>query len=124
MDLCVRVDREAARAMLEEFFTDCGWHITGSSAELLEVEQGSLRRTVALGGLAGRGFHMRARLELSEDPDLTEGAGGTRIRYRWGGDAGRILGGAVGAARARRRHAETSAALAAHLRAQGLLREG
>lgn len=118
MDLCVRVDREAARALLEEFFTDRGWHITGSSAELLEVEQGSLRRTVLLGGLTGRAFHLRARLEL------TAAEGGTRIRYRWGGNAGRVLGGAVGAARARRRHAETSAALAAHLRAQGLLREG
>ena len=120
----MRVEREAVRVLVGEFFAARGWRVAEGEKGYLLVEQGSLRRTVALGGLAGRGFHMRARLELSEDPDLTEGAGGTRIRYRWGGDAGRILGGAVGAARARRRHVETSAALAAHLRAQGLLREG
>ena len=117
MQLSVRGDHETVRTLLEEFFTARGWRVHEASPGSLDVETGSLGRTLLLGALAGRRFHVRGRLELAED------AGGVRIRYRWGGTSGRALGGAVGAARAGRLHAETADALAAHLRERGLLRE-
>ena len=115
--LLVRGDLEETRALLAEFFTAQGWRVHETTPARLDVETGSLRRTVLLGALAGRRFHLRARLELAEVP------GGTRVRYRWGATVGRTLGGAVGWARAGRRHAETAEVLVERLRADGLLRE-
>lgn len=117
MRLEVSGDPEAARALLAEFFTARGWRVRETGPHRLDIETGSLRRTLLLGALAGRRFHLRARLELAAIH------GGTRIRYRWGATVGRTLGGAVGWARAGRRHAETAEELVRHLRADGLLRE-
>jgi hypothetical protein len=113
--LTVRGDRAATGALLAEFFEHQGWRVQETSPARLDVETGSLGRTALLGAFAGRRFHLRARLELSEAP------GGTRIRYRWGASVGRALGGAVGWARAGRLHAETAEALVARLRADGFL---
>lgn len=115
--LLVRGDRETVRALLEEFFTGQGWRVRAQGPGRLDVETGSLPRTILLGALAGRRSHLRARLELEEAP------GGTRVRYRWGATVGRALGGAVGWARASRRHAETAEALTEQLRERGILRE-
>lgn len=121
VELSVRADPGTVRTLLEEFFTARGWRVAEQAGApdpgLLEVETGSLRRTVLLGALAGRGAHLRARLELAEEP------GGTRVVVRRSERAGRALGGLVGAARARRLHTETAEALTAHLREQGLLHE-
>ena len=43
------------------------------------------------------------------------------IRYRWGADDGRTLGGTLGRARAARAHEETATALEEQLRARGHL---
>jgi hypothetical protein len=115
--LLVRGDHERVRALLEEFFTGRGWRVTEHGPGRLDLETGSLARTLLLGALAGRRFHVRGRLELAED------AGGMRIRYRWGATVGRALGGARGAARAGRLHAETADVLTDHLRSEGIQRE-
>ena len=117
MQLSVRGDHETVRTLLEEFFTARGWRVHEASPGRLDVETGSLGRTLLLGALAGRRFHVRGRLELAED------AGGVRIRYRWGATVGRALGGAVGWSRAARLHAETADALIERLRAEGILGE-
>ena len=115
--LSVRADAGALRPLLEEFFAGRGWRVHAQGAERHVVERASLARTILLGALAGRRFHVRARLELDEIP------GGTRIRYRWGATVGRALGGAVGWSRAARLHAETADALIERLRAEGILGE-
>jgi hypothetical protein len=115
--LSVRAEADSLRPLLEEFFTGRGWRVHAQGPMRLDVERGSLARTILLGALAGRRFHVRARLELDEIP------GGTRIRYRWGATVGRALGGAVGWSRAAKLHAETAEALAEHLRDQGILGE-
>lgn len=115
--LIVRGDLEETRALLAEFFTAQGWRVHETTPARLDVETGSLRRTVLLGALAGSRFHLRARLELAEVP------GGTRIRHLWGATVGRALGGVAGWARASRRHAETAELLTALLRERGILLE-
>lgn len=113
----VRGDLASTGALLAEFFASRGWRVAQDVPSRLDVETGSIGRTLLLGAFAGRRFHLRARLELAETP------GGTRIRYRWGASVGRALGGAVGWAHAGRRHLETAEALAERLRADGLLLE-
>lgn len=117
MRYAVRGDLTATGALLAEFFAGRGWRVEQDVPSRLEVETGSIGRTLLLGAFAGRRFHLRARLELTETP------GGTRIRYRWGASVGHALGGAVGSARAGRRHVETAEALAERLRADGILLE-
>ena len=117
MRLLVRGDLEATRALLREFFTSQGWRVRETSPVRLDVETGSLRRSVLLGAFAGSRLHLRARLELSEVP------GGTRIRHLWNANLGLTLGGIYGRSRARERHAETAERLAERLRTEGLLLE-
>ncbi|ATG50979.1 hypothetical protein CFK38_05100 [Brachybacterium vulturis] len=104
-NLTVAGDLPAVRALVAEFFTDRGWTVHERGPGRLEVETGSLRRTVLLGAFAGSRFHLTAALELREVPGAVE------VHHRWGSGAGRALGGAVGRARAARRHREVAAAL-------------
>lgn len=111
--LTVDGDLRTVGRLVAKFFTDQGWTVHERGPGRLEIETGSLRRTLLLGALAGSRFRLTARIELRELPGAVE------VHYRWGAGAGRVLGGAVGRARATRRHRETSAALAQHLGADG-----
>ncbi|MGY5765458.1 hypothetical protein ACXET9_09660 [Brachybacterium sp. DNPG3] len=73
----------------------------------LRIERGSLRRTVLLGALAGRAFHLTATITLR--PGSGADASRTELVHRWGGRAGGSLGGVVGRATAVRRHEATAA---------------
>ncbi|MGO1408134.1 MAG: hypothetical protein ACTHV2_07040 [Brachybacterium sp.] len=111
--LTVDGDLRTVGGLVATFFTARGWSVHERGPGLLEVETGSRRRTVLLGSFAGSRFHLTAPIELRELPSTVE------VHYRWGAGAGRALGGAVGRARAARRHREASAALAEHLGADG-----
>lgn len=103
----------AVRESVAQFLVGRGWRVHERAPGRLEVETGSVRRSVLLGAFAGRRFHLASALELREVPGAVE------LRWRWGARAGRALGGAAGRARAARVHGETADALAQHLRAQG-----
>ena len=111
--LTVDGDLPAVGGLVMSFFTAQGWTVHQRGPDRLEVEIGSRRRTLLLGSFAGSRFHLTAPLELRQLPGAVE------VHYRWGAGAGRALGGAVGRARAARRHLETSAALAQHRGAAG-----
>ncbi|MGP9538410.1 hypothetical protein ACT3SP_10370 [Brachybacterium sp. AOP43-C2-M15] len=113
--LTMRGDLPVARNLLEEFFAARGWRGRVHGPDRVDYEIGSRRRTVLLGGLAGRGFHLTAPIELREIGGVVE------IRYRWGESAGRALGGIAGRSRAARVHAETAAALEQRLETDGRL---
>ncbi|WP_394216483.1 hypothetical protein [Brachybacterium vulturis] len=107
--LIIAGDLPAVRGLIAEFFTDRGWTVHERGPGRLDVETGSLRRTVLLGAFAGSRFHLTASLTLREVPGAVE------VHHRWGPGAGRALGGAMGRARAAHRHREASAALERHL---------
>ncbi|MGP5376866.1 hypothetical protein CIK73_13580 [Brachybacterium alimentarium] len=124
VELVVAGDPAAARALVEEFFVGRGWRPRERGVGRVDFECGSRRRTILLGGLAGKAFHLTARIEIRDAgrDGVPRSADRTAvIRYRWGADDGRTLGGTLGRARAARAHAETATALEEQLRARGHL---
>jgi hypothetical protein len=113
--LVMRGDRDAARATVEEFFAGRGWRARERGPDRIDYEQGSRRRTILLGALAGQQFFLTAQIELRET------GGTTDVHYRWGVGAGLALGGTLGRRRADRVHEQTAAALEQHLEATGRL---
>lgn len=152
-ELLVRGDTARARELVEEFFVDRGWRVRERGPGRVDYEWGSRRRTLLLGALAGRRFHVTARITLRTGtpgggagtgggagsgggmdtsggtiPGGGAGSGGgtvtTSVLYGGDADDGRTLGGTLGRARAGRVHRETSAALEQHLAAGGHLVRG
>lgn len=111
----VRGSQATARTLLEEFFVGRGWTPRVRPDGRLEYERGSLRRTILLGGLAGRRFFLTAQIEIREGNRTVD------IRYRWGADVGAVLGGILGRDRAARAHEQTAAALEKQLADAGQL---
>lgn len=107
-----------ARTRIREVALACGWRPMGPRAGgVIAFERGSLGRTVGLGVLAGKGFHLSFGVGIEEAPE------GTWIRYRPGAGEGAVLGGILGHRRAAREHDRTVAALRAEFARAGLLRE-
>ncbi|MDN5822527.1 MAG: hypothetical protein L0H74_03355 [Brachybacterium sp.] len=117
--LTVAGELRTVGGLVAQFFTEHGWTVHERGPGRLEVETGSLRRTVLLGAFAGSRFRLTALLELRALPSDGGGPETVEVRYRWGAGAGRALGGSVGRIRAARRHRETSIALGRHLGADG-----
>src|SRR5699024_1501724 len=63
-ELLVRGDAVRARELVEEFFVDRGWRARERGPGRVDYERGSRRRTRLLGALAGRRFHVTARIAL------------------------------------------------------------
>ncbi|GAA1483538.1 hypothetical protein [Brachybacterium fresconis] len=63
-ELLVRGDTVWARELVEEFFVDRGWRVRDRGPGRVDYEWGSRRRTLLLGALAGRRFHVTARIAL------------------------------------------------------------
>lgn len=113
--LVVGAGLDAPGELVEEFFVGRGWRAVPRGPGRTDFECGSRRRTILLGALARRGFHLLAPIEVRE------GSGAAEIRYLWGETAGRALGGSRGRARALRVHQETADALQQELQATGQL---
>lgn len=104
------------RARIRDVVLAEGWRPGAPPADgALGFERGSLGRTVLLGVLAGKNFHLSLRITLEGSPE------GTRIRYRPGPSEGGVLGGILGARLAQRQHESTLAALRTEFAGAGLL---
>ncbi len=73
----------------------------GYTASLLEggqikLERGSLTKTLLLGGLAGKGFHISFTFAIGAD-----GAGNTLVRFDQDSALGAVKGGAIGFAKSK-----------------------
>lgn len=91
------------------------------SSLTLRAERGSLRRTVLLGALAGRSFHLTSTITMRRlRGGGAVGRSGTELVYRWGPNAGLILGGVLGRGRAVREHEQAVALIEQRLTAEGL----
>lgn len=112
-EITVSGDPGGVRALVAGFFTARGWSVLERDRERLEVETGSVWRSVLLGAFAGSRFRLSATITLRQVP------GGIAVRCVWGAGAGAALGGSVGRSRATRAHRETVAALVEHLGADG-----
>ncbi|APX32997.1 hypothetical protein BH708_10095 [Brachybacterium sp. P6-10-X1] len=127
MELVVRGDSEVVGVLVETFFVGRGWRPRPRGEGRVDYECGSRRRTLLLGGLAGRRFFLTAQVALTgsgrragSEGDA-EAEGRTVARYTWGAGEGRWLGGSLGRARALRVHAATARALEAELDRTGRL---
>ena len=93
-----------------------GYAITVNPNGTFQATRGSLAKTLLLGAMAGKGFHVTFLVEFYSDP-----AGNLIARLNRNATEGALKGGAIGANMTNNAFLEASNALATGLTAAGLL---
>lgn len=95
---------------------ELGYTATTPEPGRIKLERGSLNKTVVLGALAGKNFHISFTFDVGVDQ-----LGNTWLRFDQDGALGAIKGGAIGYAKAKNAYAAFVDALRAEVSRRGLL---
>jgi hypothetical protein len=115
-DFFLTGDQATGRAATIEALTAQGFRATDLPNGNVTIQRGSLGKTLLLGALAGKNFHVSFIVEF-----FTSETGGLVVRLSRDIASGALKGGAIGAVKVDSIFTEISAALAAALSEKGLL---
>ncbi|QAY72996.1 hypothetical protein ET445_06200 [Agromyces protaetiae] len=93
-----------------------GYEATTPGPGQIKLERGSLNKTVWLGAMAGKGFHISFTFSYAVD-----GYGNTWLRFDQDGALGAVKGGAIGYAKSKNAYEEFLAALRHETAQRGML---
>lgn len=117
-DFFITGDHEAARAAVGNKLIELGFELEATATGGLIARRGSLKKTLWLGALAGKDFHVSFIVEY-----FTDDAGRFVARLNRNMGTGALKGGALGANKVENVFVETVDALSAALSSAGILQD-
>ncbi|ANJ28085.1 hypothetical protein [Agromyces aureus] len=93
-----------------------GYEATQPTAHSIKLERGNLSKTMLLGAMAGKNFHISFTFDIAVDEQ-----GNTWLRFDQDGALGAVKGGAIGYAKSKNAYAEFIDAMRRETAQRGLL---